>query len=225
MERRAYIRRGAAEAAAAAEARKAAVRRGVFTLAVFAGLMAGLTLGLDLGTFLLLQMALVGALLLGDSASRAKRRRAQAAAEAGVAGVLDGLRRRGWRTVDGVALRRGVVDHVLIGPLGLFVLEVTAHEEAVDAERLDELAARRVVHHARTLGELAGRPVVPVLVLERAPAGPPAMLDQGVVAVPARGLFALLRGRGRVLSLDETAQLSARLRAELEPPAPAAREA
>lgn len=218
------MRRGAAEAAAAAQARRAGVQRGLFTLVVFALLMAGLSLGLDLWAFLVLQMALGLALWLGESVARGRRRRADAVAAAGVEGVLDGLRLRGWRTLDGVALRRGDVDHVLIGPLGVFVLEVTAHEDVADAERLDELAARRVVHHARTLEELVGRKVVPLLVLDGAPAGPPTTLGDGVVAVPARELFGLMRGRGRVLGVGEAAELSAQLRA-LEAPASAAREA
>ena len=225
VERRAFTRRGAAEAAAATAARRAAVQRGMVTMAVFVLLMAGLTLGLDLWAFLVLQMALGLALWFGDSLARARRRRADDAAGAGVEGVLGSLRERGWKTVDGVALRRGVVDHVLIGPLGVFVLEVTAHGDVADAERLDELAARRVVHHARTIGELAGHPVVPVLVLDGAPGGAPILDDHGVVVVPARGLFALMRGRRRVLSIDETAELSARLRAVLEAPAPTARHA
>ena len=212
-----------AAAAAARDARRAAVQRGTFTLGLFVFLVAGLALGLDIWAFIVLQMALLVAVGVADHLGRASRRRKEAAVSADtVANVLDGLRERGWRTLDDVDLGRGVIDHVLIGPAGVFAVEVTPADRAPERAQLDELAVRRVHRHALAMEELAGRAVVPLLVLAGARSGSAVVLPHGVIAVPSRRLAAHLRRRTAVLGERDAVELSARLRSLVERPARAA---
>ena len=208
-------------AAAARDARRAGVRRAVFTIGVFASLVVALTLGLDVWTFILLQMALAATL---GGADHLARRRRSGAPPATLPGVLEGLRSRGWRTIDDVALRRGVIDHVLVGPGGVYVLEVSTGEVA-EPGQLDELAIRRARRNARTVEELAGRTVVPVLVLDGGRGVVPAVPPHDIVVLPTRVLAGHLRRRPRLLSGREATELTARLRALLERPADAAQHA
>lgn len=212
-----------AAAAAARDARRAAVQRGVFTLGLFVFLTAGLALGLDVWAFIVLQMALLAAVGAADHLGRASRRRKEAAASADtLARVLGDLRDRGWRTLDDVDLGRGVIDHVLIGPAGVFAVEVTPADHAPERARLDELAVRRAHRHALALEELAGRTIVPLLVLDGGRSGAAVALPHGVIAVPARRLAAHLRRRTTVLGERDVLELTARLRSLVERPARAA---
>lgn len=212
-----------AAAAAARDARRAAVRRGVFTLGLFVFLVAGLALGLDVWAFIVLQMALLAAVGAADHLGRASRRRkAQLASTDTLARILEGLRAHGWRTIDDVDLGRGVIDHVLIGPAGVFALETTPADHARDGARLDELAVRRAHRHALALEELAGRAVVPLLVLDGARSGAAVALPHGVVAVPSRRLASHLGRRTAVLGERDAVELTARLRSLVERPARAA---
>lgn len=205
-----------AAVAAARDARVAAVRRGAFTLAVFVLLTAGLTLGLDVWAYIVLQIALGAALAGADRVARSGRRREALRADHDVAGVFARLASHGWRTIDGVELHRGAVDHVAVGPGGVFAVQVTPHDG------VDELALRRVRRHATALEQLAGRPVVPLVVLEGARGSAPVGLLQGVVVLPGRALAGHLRRRSRALDEREAAQLHDRLCALLERPAAAA---
>lgn len=195
----------------------------MFTLGVFGLLVAGLALGLDVWAFIVLQMALLIALGCADHLSRRGRRRSGAAPDT-LAGVLASLRPRGWTTIDDIALRRGVIDHVLVGPGGVYVLEV-ASGETREPPGLDELALRRARRNARTVEELAGRVVVPVLVLDGGRGAVPAVLPPDVVVLPTRVLAGHLRRRPRLLSNREAVELAGRLRALLERPADAAQHA
>lgn len=215
-----------AAAAAARDARRAAVQRGIFTLGLFGFLVAGLALGLDVWAFIVLQMALLVAVGAADHLDRASRRRREGEAASGqLAHALAGLRERGWHALDGVDLGRGALDHVLIGTAGVFALEVTSAERTGDRARLDELAVRRVHRHAMALEELAGRPVAPLLVLDGARAGAPVALPHGVIALPARRLAGHLRRCSQVLTRREAAHLAARLRGLLERPSRTAQPA
>ena len=213
-----------AAAAAAREARRAAVQRGVFTLGVFGFLVAGLALGLDVWAFIVLQMGLFLAIGAADRLGRtARRRREEAASADPLAHALDGLRARGWRTLDAVDPGRGTIDHVLVGPAGVFAAEVAPADRAEQGPGIDELAVRRVHRHALALEQLAGRPVVPLLVLDGARSGAPVALSHGVVAVPARRLAAHLHRRSTVLGERDAVELAAHLRDLLER-APRARQ-
>ncbi len=114
------------------------------------------------------------------------------------AGELRKLRKRGWRVVNHVLLRSSDIDHVLIGPGGLYAVETKWRSDAASFDASDDrvlAAARSVTGSARSLQlwqniKNVGRPQVhPVLVLwgpgiaQRADIAPVRRLDQCTVVL------------------------------------------
>jgi roadblock/LC7 domain-containing protein len=96
-----------------------------------------------------------------------------ATAEQWTASELRGLRRRGWRLVNGFVLSGGDTDHVLVGPAGVFVLESKWSADTWASERAQariRQALDQVQANARRMRlwdpvKKSGLPVQPVLVL------------------------------------------------------------
>jgi hypothetical protein len=173
---------------AATRARVDAVRRAVFTLACGVLLVAGVVLGLDMWSFVVLELGLVAALVAADRfpSARSARRVTDDPVEAAFAA----LAADGWHRVDRVALPHGTVDHVFIGPGGVFAVVAT------DAS--DELTRRRVRRQAAALESLLHHPVVALRVVD------------------VTALAAALRSRPTIVSVAGVAELHARLRAQLD---------
>ena len=79
-----------------------------------------------------------------------------ALAEVWTAQELRRLRRRGWRVVNHVSLRPWNIDHVLIGPGGVFAVETKWASEPWNLDRLDSddqvlRAVEQVLRNARDL--------------------------------------------------------------------------
>src|SRR5690606_9617851 len=74
-----------------------------------------------------------------------------AAGERAVGAKLDRLTRRGWHALHGITLGGGGdLDHLLIGPAGVFVLNAKHHPRArVLVTRASVLVRGRQTHHAR----------------------------------------------------------------------------
>ena len=56
-----------------------------------------------------------------------ERRDRGASGEEHVGGLLDGSPSGGWRVIHDASLGRGNVDHILIGPAGVFTIETKSH--------------------------------------------------------------------------------------------------
>jgi Nuclease-related domain len=77
-------------------------------------------------------------LLIGRTAAAVVDRWGRGAAGEELVGeALDGLRECGWFALHDVQLDRGNIDHVLIGPAGIFTIETKSHRGRLRAGAID----------------------------------------------------------------------------------------
>lgn len=158
-----------------------------------------------------------------------ERWRLGAEGERQTANALRPLTRRGWTLVNDVQTERGNIDHILVGPPGVFLLETKRLGGIVSVERGalsvrwhedpdDGYDARQIGPRTRALAaQLAervkesGAPnvwVQPVVVLwSDFPQG--SVQSDGVAWVAGKCLAAVLRARPRVLSEEQTDEIAA----------------
>lgn len=120
-------------------------------------------------------------------------------AEQWTAQSLRALLPHGWKLVNHIMLtdRAGDMDHVLVGPGGIFVLKIKWSASPWSLDRPDSFmlsALKQVENNARLLGlwqEVRARtrqPVTPVLVLWGAASKALESIDSGVVGYPERSV-------------------------------------
>lgn len=124
--------------------------------------------------------------------------------------VLEDLRDAGWRVLHDVSLGRGNVDHILIGPGGLFTVETKSHAGRIAVDRVDPAMFRQAYAESKLVERICGERVVPLLVFSRAYIDRPKKKN-GVVVLPARMLAGHLGRRPVVLGEAEVEKLHQRL--------------
>jgi hypothetical protein len=108
---------------------------------------------------------------------------------------------------------RGNIDHLVVGPGGLFTIETKSHGGRIRVDRIDRKMFGQAYAQRKWLERVTGRPVEALLVfsagyLDRAPAR-----RHGVLVLPARMLAKHLTGRKHVLRQTEAAAIHRRLEA------------
>ena len=140
-----------------------------------------------------------------------------AAGEEHVGQLLAELEDDGYLTIHDVDTGRGNIDTVLVGPGGLFTIEVKSHGGRIRSDRIDPAWLRQAYAQRIWLERVAGRPATALLVLSRAYlVGRAVSRQRGVVVLPARMLAGHLRRSRQLLSLEEAPRLHDRLRHALE---------
>jgi Nuclease-related domain len=140
-----------------------------------------------------------------------------AAGEEQVGGVLDGLSGSGWHAIHDVSLGRGNVDHIAIGPGGVFTIETKSHAGPVQVGRVHGAVLGQAQAQRRAIERATGAHVEPLLVYSRAWVDRPLSRRKGVRVVPARMLRGYLERQPRRLEEEEIAAVRARVaRAVLE---------
>jgi nuclease-like protein len=113
-----------------------------------------------------------------------------------VGGILDGLADRGWRVLHDVDTGRGNIDHIVVGPGGVFSVETKSHRGKVTADRVDGRMLAQAYAQAKHVESLVGHAVSPLLVFSQAYLiGRPISRRRGVVVLPARMLVGFLERR------------------------------
>jgi hypothetical protein len=124
-----------------------------------------------------------------------------AAGEEQVGHVLDGLREQGWLALHDVTVERGNVDHVLIGPAGIFTIETKSHRGRINADTIDVRMLRQAYAESKAIERVTGLRVEPLLVFSNAYLIPGISHRNGVAILPARMLTRyLLQRRGNIPS-------------------------
>lgn len=131
-----------------------------------------------------------------------------------VGAVLEGLPEP-WRCVHDVDTGRGNIDHVLVGPGGLYVVETKSHRGRIASDRVDPAHLRQAYAEAKHLEALSGRPVTPLLVYSYAYLERWCDKRRGVWILPARMLPRFLHRAPARLAPHEVADLHERLVAAL----------
>jgi hypothetical protein len=134
-----------------------------------------------------------------------------ATGEEQVGGLLDGLAGRGWHAIHDVSLGRGNVDHVLIGPGGVFTVETKSHPGPVRVGRVHGSALGQAQAQRRAIERVVGGHVEPLLVFSRAWVDRPLSRRKGVRVVPARMLLSYLDRQPQRLTPEDVERTRRRL--------------
>jgi hypothetical protein len=122
-----------------------------------------------------------------------ERRDRGALAEEQVGGLLDSLPRARWRVIHDATLGRGNVDHIVIGPPGVFTIETKSHPGPVRVGRLHGATIAQAQAQSKAIGWVTGAEVEPLVVFSRAWVDRPGARRKGVRVLPGRMLLGYLQ--------------------------------
>jgi len=132
-----------------------------------------------------------------------ERRDRGATGEEQVGGLLDGMCEDRWLVIHDASLGRGNIDHIIIGPPGIFTIETKSHPGPVRVSRLHGDTLSQAQAQRRTIERVTGAEVEPLVVFSRAWVDRPLARRRGVRVVPSRMLVGYLRKRERRLSREQ----------------------
>src|SRR5215212_1786597 len=113
--------------------------------------------------------------------------------------ILEGLAAKGWHVIHDVSFGRGNIDHIVVGPGGIYTIETKSRAGKIWLEHLDPKMLGQAYAEKKTLEKITGMEVK-VLAWQR-----------GVGIVPARMLAGFFARRKTVMSAERAAELHARL--------------
>jgi len=173
-------------------------------LAVATALL-GRTFGLHDERFLASEIALLASMFVISRyvLPLVERRDRGATGEEQVGGLLDQMADRGWRVIHDASLGRGNVDHILIGPPGVFTIETKSHPGPVRVARLHGGTLSQAQAQRRAIERVTGLEVEPLIVFSRAWVDRPMARRKGVRVVPARMLLGYLAKLPTKLSQED----------------------
>ncbi len=128
-----------------------------------------------------------------------------------VGAILDALTTSGRLTLHDVTGGRGNIDHVLVGPGGVFTIETKSHGGRRSVAAIDPRWLKQAYAQRKLVERLAERQVEALLVFSRAYFDRPVSRQRGVVVLPARMLAGHLERRPVQLPPEEVRALHARL--------------
>jgi len=181
--------------------------RALVTLGVLAVATAllGRTFGLHDVRFLASEVALLVSMFVISRyvLPLLERRDRGARGEEQVGGILDRMSANGWHVIHDASLGRGNVDHILIGPSGIFTVETKSHPGPVRVARVHGETLRQAQAQRRAIERVTGLEVEPLIVFSRAWVDRPLARRKGVRVVPARMLLRYLGKLHARLSDDQ----------------------
>jgi hypothetical protein len=135
-----------------------------------------------------------------------ERRDRGARGEEHVGGLLNGLAERGWRVIHDASLGHGNVDHILVGPPGVFTIETKSHPGPIRVGRVHGATLSQALAQSATLERETGLRAEPLIVYSRAWVDRPGARRRGVRVIPARMLVGYLVKQPPRLSPEEVEQ-------------------
>ncbi len=132
-----------------------------------------------------------------------------ATGEEQVGSLLDGLEGRGWHAIHDASLGNGNVDHILIGPAGVFTVETKSHPGPVRVARIHGATIGQAQAQQRAIARVTGLEVEPLIVYSRAWIDRPLARRKGVRVLPARMLPGYLDRRRATLTPEQVGQAQA----------------
>jgi len=139
------------------------------------------------------------------------RRDRGASAEEHVGSLLDELPREEWHVIHDASVGHGNVDHILIGPAGVYTVETKSHPGPVPVGRVHGATIRQAHAQRDSIERVTGMAVEPLLVYSRAWVDRPLARRKGVRVLPARMLVGHVSKRAATLSPSDVATAHARL--------------
>jgi hypothetical protein len=176
--------------------------------------LAWLGLGLSGLPLVALAAAVIGVLVLADLSVEPifNKWDQGAVGEEKVGAILEGLAPDGWLAIHDVSLGRGNVDHVVVGPGGVFAIETKSHRGRISVDRLDPKWLKQAYAERKLIERITAMEVRALLVFSGAwlVGSVPARRD-GVTVLPARMLAWYLGRRRPVMSVEEARTVAGRL--------------
>jgi hypothetical protein len=126
-----------------------------------------------------------------------------ATGEEQVGGLLDGLAGDGWHVIHDASLGHGNVDHILIGPAGVFTVETKSHPGPIRVGRVHGAILSQAQAQRKAIERVTGETVEPLIVFSRAWVDKPLARRKGVRVAPARMLSGYLERRPAVLAQEQ----------------------
>ncbi|HET9592871.1 MAG TPA: nuclease-related domain-containing protein [Solirubrobacterales bacterium] len=103
--------------------------------------------------------------------------------------ILEGLRERGWCVIHDVSFGRGNIDHIVVGPGGIFTIETKSRGGKVWPDHLDEKMLNQAYAEKKSLEKITMLEVQALLVFSRAYiVGKSIARRRGVVVLSSRSL-------------------------------------
>jgi hypothetical protein len=132
-----------------------------------------------------------------------------------VGAILESLSDNGWRPIHGAYLGRGDIDHILIGPGGIFTIETKSHQGRIAVANINPAFLRQAYAQRKLVERITDMPTESLLVFSRAYLDRPVSRQRGVLVLPARMLAGHLARREVTLEQSEVERLHSRLCAAL----------
>lgn len=173
-----------------------------------------LVLGLGGGALIALELGAVAVMVFAErrTGPTFDRWLRGAEGEKRVGAILEGLAGDGWHVTHDVCLGRGNIDHVLVGPGGVFAVETKAHRGRISVDRLDPRMLKQAYAEKKLLETITGLEVQPLLVFSEAYLiGSVPARRRGVTVLPARMLAWFVSRRRPAMTAMEAAELHERL--------------
>jgi len=179
--------------------------------------MLGRAFGLHDPRFLASEVALLASMFVISRyvLPLVERRDRGAAGEEHVGGLLDELSGGDWRVIHDASLGHGNVDHILIGPAGVFTVETKSHPGPIRVRRVHGAMLSQAQAQRRAIERVTGVEVEPLIVFSRAWVDKPLARRKGVRVVPARMLVGYLTRLPAKLSSEEIETARGLVAAEL----------
>jgi nuclease-like protein len=136
--------------------------------------------------------------------------------------IPEGLVADGWQVIHDVSFGRGNIDHVVVGPGGIFTVETKSRRGRILLDNLDPKMLAQAYAEMKTLETITGMEVQALLVfshayvVDRVPAK-----RRGVTILPARMLTWYFARRRPTMSVDQADAIYDRLCLAVgQPPSP-----
>jgi hypothetical protein len=165
----------------------------------------GRTLGLHDPIFLISEITLLLAILVVSHSilPLVERHERGATGEEQVGGLLETLASDGWSVIHEASFGHGDVDHILIGPAGVFTVETKSHPGPITVREIHGATLAQARSEQRAIERITGEPVESLIVYSRAWVDRPLARRKGVRIVPARMLISYFGRQLPTLSADE----------------------
>ncbi|HEX5853461.1 MAG TPA: nuclease-related domain-containing protein [Solirubrobacteraceae bacterium] len=203
---------------------RAAVQRLRMRTLVWLGVLAVATAALGRGfglhdaRFLVAELALLASMFVISRyvLPLVERRDRGARGEEHVGELLDQLAYESWRVIHDATLGHGNVDHIAIGPAGVFTVETKSHPGPVHVRRMHGAIVSQAQAQGRAIETVTGLRVQPLVVFSRAWVDRPLARRKGVRVVPARMLLGYLGKQPTTLTRGQVEQAHERVARALQ---------
>lgn len=132
--------------------------------------------------------------------------------EEAVGEILEGLRERGWYVIHDVSFGRGNIDHIVVGPGGIFTIETKSRAGKVWPDHLEQKMLSQAYAEKKSLEDITLMEVQALLVFSRAYiVGKGIARRRGVVILSARSLAWFFSKQPATISLERAEVIHRRL--------------